>query len=158
MNSRAELKDWIETPSDHQDGNAGLDRSASQRLRPLQGVKTNAIPELSSGNEDAILSNSQGDLEALDVLLSRYRSVLSLVAYRVLGNHEEAEDAVENCLLAVSANVPRLEHERAFRNWLVRVLIDEAGRFSASEGTDQREPADLFASIPSRGRALASRD
>jgi hypothetical protein len=30
----------------------------------------------------------------------------SLVAYRVLGNHAEAEDAVQNCLLTVTDNVP----------------------------------------------------
>jgi RNA polymerase sigma-70 factor (ECF subfamily) len=72
------------------------------------------------------LSNSQGNLEALDVLFSRYRNVLSLVAYRVLGNHAEAEDAVQNCLRTVSDKVTKFEHEGAFRCWLVRVLIDEA--------------------------------
>jgi DNA-directed RNA polymerase specialized sigma24 family protein len=53
-------------------------------------------------------------------------NVLSLVAYRVLGNHAEAEDAAQNCLRTVSDNVPKFEHEGAFRCWLVRVLIDEA--------------------------------
>ena len=69
---------------------------------------------------------SLGSLEALDVLFSRYRHVLFLVAYRVLGNHAEAKDAVQNCLLTVCDNVPNFEHEGAFRCWLVRVLIDEA--------------------------------
>jgi hypothetical protein len=55
------------------------------------------------------------DARALDVLFSRYRHVLSLVAYRILGNHAEAEDAVQNCLLIVSDNVSKFEHEGAFR-------------------------------------------
>jgi len=45
-----------------------------------------------SRSENETISNSQETLEALDILLSRYRRVLSLVAYRVLGNHEEAEE------------------------------------------------------------------
>jgi RNA polymerase sigma-70 factor (ECF subfamily) len=86
----------------------------------------NAILESQSRSENETISNSQETLEALDILLSRYRRALSLVAYRVLGNHEEAEEAVQNCLRTVADNVPRFEHEGAFRCWLVRVLIDEA--------------------------------
>jgi hypothetical protein len=126
MNIPAELDDWIEDPKAVEDGGVGRDMSASQSLRPLLAVGINAMSELRSRNEDETLSNSQGNLEVLDVLFSRYRRILSLVAYRVLGNHGEAEDAVRNCLLAVSGNVPRFEYEGAFRSWLVRVLIDEA--------------------------------
>jgi len=81
---------------------------------------------LYSGTEDETRSNWQENLESLDVLLLRYRRVLYQVAYRVLDNHQEAKDAVRNCLLAASCNVPRFENEGAFRSWLVRVLIDEA--------------------------------
>jgi RNA polymerase sigma-70 factor, ECF subfamily len=86
----------------------------------------NAMSEPYPGTEDEIVNNSQGNLEALDVLFSRYRRVLSLVAYHVLGNHEEAENAVQNCSLAASCNVSRFENEGAFRSWLVRALFDEA--------------------------------
>jgi DNA-directed RNA polymerase specialized sigma24 family protein len=86
----------------------------------------NAILESQSRSEDKTISNSQEKLEALDIWFSRNRRALSLVAYRVLGNHEEAEDAVQNCLRAAADNVPWFEHEGAFRCWLVRVLIDEA--------------------------------
>jgi hypothetical protein len=82
---------------------------------------------LRSEDEDEILSNSQGNLETLNVLFLRYRRTLLLVAYRVLGDHNQAEDAVQRCLQsAASGNVPRFENEGAFRSWLVRVLIDAA--------------------------------
>src|SRR5258708_39711801 len=86
----------------------------------------NAMLESRSRIEDETLSNLQENGEALDVLFSRYRRTLRLVAYRVLGNHQQAEVAVQNCLRAASHNVPRFESEGAFRSWLVRVLIDEA--------------------------------
>jgi DNA-directed RNA polymerase specialized sigma24 family protein len=73
------------------------------------------------------LSNSQGNPEALNVLFLRYRRTLLLVAYRVLGDHNQAEDAVQRCLQSAAfRNVPRFETEGAFRSWLVRVLIDVA--------------------------------
>jgi DNA-directed RNA polymerase specialized sigma24 family protein len=59
-------------------------------------------------------------------LFSRYRGVLSLIACSELDNHEEVEDAVQNCILAASCIVPQFENEGAFRSWLVRVLIDVA--------------------------------
>ena len=86
----------------------------------------NAVLESHLRSEDETFSHSQGNLEALDVLFARYRSVLSLIAYRVLGNHEDAEVAVQNCLQLASDRAPRLDHEGAFRSWLARILIDEA--------------------------------
>jgi RNA polymerase sigma-70 factor (ECF subfamily) len=72
------------------------------------------------------LSISQMNPEAVDVLVSRYRRILYSVAYRVLRNHQDAEDAVQRCLLSASYNLPQFEYEGGFRSWLVRVLIDEA--------------------------------
>ena len=86
----------------------------------------NAILEFHLRSEGETSSHSPGNLEALDVLFARYRSVLSLIAYRVLGNHKDAEEAVQNCLREASDRAPRFEHEGAFRSWLARILIDEA--------------------------------
>jgi DNA-directed RNA polymerase specialized sigma24 family protein len=86
----------------------------------------NVVSKLYSGTEDETRTNWQENPDSLDVLFSRYRRVLYRVAYRVLDNHQEAKDAVRNCLLAASCNPPQFENEGAFRSWLVRVLIDEA--------------------------------
>ena len=102
-----------------------------QRATPSFEVRSkyaevNSMSEPRSEEEEDTLSNSQANLETLNVLFLRYRSVLSLVAYRVLSDHNQAEDAVRRCLLSASCSVPRFENEGAFRSWLVRVLIDEA--------------------------------
>ena len=57
---------------------------------------------------------------------SRCGSILHFLAGRILGSHEEIEEAVESCRATASRNPPRFEYEGAFRSWLVRVLIDEA--------------------------------
>ena len=57
---------------------------------------------------------------------SQYRGLLHAVAYRVLGDSDRADKAVENCLLAAFHHVRAFDCEGAFRCWLVRSAIDEA--------------------------------
>ena len=85
-----------------------------------------------------------------------------IVAYRVLGNHEEAVEAVQNCLRTAADNVPRLEHEGAFRGWLARVLIDEAVLLLSKQSvapphTEQPEPSRLTGAFSSEVRRISGR-
>jgi hypothetical protein len=119
MNFPVEIDEWIENPKAHEDGNVDRDMYGLQPFYPLPAVGMNAMRESRS-------EHSQRSLETLDVLLSRYRHVLSLIAHRVLGNHEESERAVRNCIRVAAVRAPRFDHEGAFRSWLARILIDEA--------------------------------
>lgn len=60
------------------------------------------------------------------VRASRYRRLLHFVAHRVLGNSDRAVIAVENCLLSASRHVTTFDDEGAFRNWLVRLALEES--------------------------------
>ena len=60
------------------------------------------------------------------VRASRYRGLLHFVVYRVLGNPERADIAVENCLFSASHRVTAFDCEGALRSWLVRIAIDQA--------------------------------
>jgi RNA polymerase sigma-70 factor (ECF subfamily) len=78
-------------------------------------------------DDDNLISNGlQGDREAFDILFARYRSLLYRLAYRILRNCEEAEDAVQNCSLLAFCKLTGFKHEGAFRSWLVRILVNEA--------------------------------
>ena len=143
MNIQPKLVDSVDTPEDarerghchrHASIASGVPMVCIHHLRIM--TRTRSIPHdgqitarslAEARSEDGeILSNSQSNLDALDVLLSRYRQTLLLVAYRVLGDHNQAEDAVQRCLMSSSWNVPHFETEGAFRSWLIRVLIDKA--------------------------------
>jgi RNA polymerase sigma-70 factor, ECF subfamily len=68
----------------------------------------------------------QGDSYAFEILFSRYRPILYRLAQRILRNHEEAEDAVQNCSLAAFCKLKSFKYEGAFRSWLARILVNEA--------------------------------
>jgi DNA-directed RNA polymerase specialized sigma24 family protein len=63
---------------------------------------------------------------SLYIRASQYRRLLHFVAYRVLGNPDSADIAVENCLYSASRRATAFDCDGAFRSWLVRVAIDEA--------------------------------
>jgi RNA polymerase sigma-70 factor (ECF subfamily) len=48
------------------------------------------------------------------------------VALRVLGTHQDAEDAVQNGLLAAWRNLKRFEGRSQFSTWLTRLVINAA--------------------------------
>jgi RNA polymerase sigma-70 factor, ECF subfamily len=77
-------------------------------------------------DETLILTGLRGNDRALDTLFARHRRLLHSLAVRILRNHEEAEDAVQNCMLLAFRNLPKFDCHGAFRTWLVRILINEA--------------------------------
>ena len=79
----------------------------------------------STENQELYSSNHQRDMAFVERLW-RCNSLLHFLAYRILGTHEEAGNAVENCRIVASRNPPDFEYEGAFRSWVVRILIDEA--------------------------------
>jgi DNA-directed RNA polymerase specialized sigma24 family protein len=83
-------------------------------------------PNTRSENRIEAFTVSEADLKTLEMRISRYGRLLYFIAYRVLGNHTDAEQAVQSCILTIPLNVPSPEHEGGFRAWLVRVLINEA--------------------------------
>jgi RNA polymerase sigma-70 factor (ECF subfamily) len=68
----------------------------------------------------------QGNRDAFEILFSRYRPILYRLAQRILRNHEESEDAVQNCSLAAFRKLKGFKYEGAFRSWLVRILVNES--------------------------------
>lgn len=77
-------------------------------------------------DENLISNGLQGNQDAFNDLFSRHRRLLYSLANRILHNHEEAEDAVQNCLLSAFRSLPSFKSQSAFRSWLVRILINEA--------------------------------
>lgn len=71
-----------------------------------------------------------GDREAAAALLEEQLPACLRVAGRLLGNAQDAEDAVqETCLRAFRA-LPRLRPEIPFRPWLFRILLNQCHSMS----------------------------
>jgi RNA polymerase sigma-70 factor (ECF subfamily) len=77
--------------------------------------------------EDALVRASQrGNHQAIETLFRRYQRQLLGTARRILGNTEDAEDALQDALLSAYRNVARFEGRCKFSTWLTRVVVNAA--------------------------------
>ena len=67
-----------------------------------------------------------GDARALDTLFARNTRTLYQTALRVLGNPEDAEEALQEGLLSAYRNLGRFERRSQFSTWLTRIVINAA--------------------------------
>src|SRR5713101_8372409 len=73
-----------------------------------------------------IRAGQRGDAEAAGALFRRYQRQLYQTALRVLGNTEDAEDALQEGLLSAYRNLKRFEGRSQFSTWLMRIVINAA--------------------------------
>ncbi len=69
-----------------------------------------------------MLQVADGDLAAFDSLVRRHQKTAWRVAYRMLGDPAEAEDAAQQAFLKIFEAAPRYEPTAAFTTYLYRVL------------------------------------
>jgi RNA polymerase sigma-70 factor, ECF subfamily len=78
-------------------------------------------------DEIAIIRRAlSGDADALSLLFAEGRTRLYNVAFSLLRNREEAEDAVQDALLSAYLNLQAFEGRARFSTWLTRIVLNSA--------------------------------
>ena len=65
-----------------------------------------------------------GDTAAFTMLVDRHAAACTRFAIRMLGNREDAEDAVQDSFLRAYRSLARYEERQAFRTWLFQILVN----------------------------------
>jgi RNA polymerase sigma-70 factor (ECF subfamily) len=100
---------------------AAFGAAAAIPLRP------GATAEAASGvDDDAALAERVrgGDAAAFDTLVTRYMRRAFTVAYRLMGQREDAEDLVQEAFMAVLQRIGTFEAGRPFAPWFFRILVN----------------------------------
>jgi RNA polymerase sigma-70 factor (ECF subfamily) len=79
-----------------------------------QVIAREAILEISTASAEA-------PLETVEELVAQHTAMLFRVAYSILRNHHDAEDAVQECFLRVLKYRKRLNEVRNMKTWLARI-------------------------------------
>src|SRR5260370_22355163 len=78
-------------------------------------------------NEELLIRKGlRGDEEALETLFMRHERAMFQTGLRLLGNAEDAEDALQDGLLSAYRNLKRFEGRSQFSTWLTRIVINAA--------------------------------
>jgi len=67
-----------------------------------------------------------GDATAFEELVNRYESKIFRLTRNITGNHEDAEDAMQDAFLKAYAHLQDFHGDSRFYTWLVRIAANEA--------------------------------
>ena len=68
----------------------------------------------------------RGDREALGSLVRRYEKLVFNVAFRMLGNPDEAADVTQTVFLKVFENLGQYNPQYKFFSWIYRIAVNES--------------------------------
>ncbi len=94
-----------------------------------------------------VVRAQEGDVRAFEALARRHQAVLYRLAVRVMGDHAEAEDALQEALLDAWRRIDRFRGDSAFSTWMYRVVTNRCiamlrrRRPVPVEAVDDRVPA-----------------
>jgi RNA polymerase sigma-70 factor (ECF subfamily) len=79
-----------------------------------------------TSEETLVRASRRGNQQAIETLFRLHQRQLLGAARRILGNTEDAEDALQDGLLSAYRNVRRFEGRSKFSTWLTRIVINAA--------------------------------
>ena len=74
----------------------------------------------------AVLLCQKGEPDAFEVLVERHQRRMLNVAYRMLGDYEEACDVVQDAFLAAYRAIGSFRREARFSTWLYGIVVNHA--------------------------------
>lgn len=80
---------------------------------------------------------ADGDLDAFCTLYDMYKQKLVNFAYFRIGNLEDAEDLVQDCMLKVFENLLALQKPEAFTAWIYKILYRDCATFLKRRAREQ---------------------
>ena len=110
------------------------------------GADRHALP-----SEDRQLAArcQEGDQAAYGQLMRRHREAAHRVAYAVLGNHDQAEDVVQEAFVRAYTAMDRFDQQQSFAAWIKRITVNCALNALRKEQRQPGLPADDVCSATS---------
>ena len=111
---------------------------------------TNQGPEDGRPSKDAELTARarDGDVGAYEELVTRYQGIAFRVAWLVVHNRGDAEDAVQDAFVKAYYALPRFRPGAPFRPWILRIVANEARNRGRSAAATMPWPYERSRSAP----------
>jgi RNA polymerase sigma-70 factor (ECF subfamily) len=87
---------------------------------------------MSSSDKEIILKVLDGDVRAFGALVEKHSAKAMTLAYKILRNREDAEEALQDAFVRIYRALPSFEWKSSFSTWLYRIVyntcVTAAGR------------------------------
>lgn len=89
-------------------------------------MERTGFPQLGCDLPDGLLAvrAAEGDDDAFAVLVRRHSRPLLGLAFYMLGNAQEAEEAVQDAFVSAWRRLPEYRHAAEFRTWIYRITVN----------------------------------
>lgn len=79
-----------------------------------------------AGDEDLeyVMLCQKGDPEAFEVLVERHQKKMLNIAYRMIGDYDEACDVTQEAFVAAYKSIRQFKAEAKFSTWLYRIVVN----------------------------------
>ncbi len=100
----------------------------------------------------------QGDEDAFEEILDRYKGSMLRTAYSIVKDQDVAEDAVQNALIQAWQHLPSLRETGALRPWLMRIVVNQCISFKRRIARSAMFLQQSFAEQESEQASLVAND
>jgi len=122
----------------------------------MQKRNTDKKAEVLNPDADLIEKCQQGNDQAFQQLVDRYRTRVASIAYQVLGDYEDARDVAQEVFIKLYRGIHGFDPQKKFFTWLYRLTVNAAIDFlrakkrrSYEHSLDERP--DQYLNIPNPG-------
>lgn len=113
---------------------------SDKKIAIVTGAQS-CVPARGAREEQGLVAKAKaGDAEAFGELYERHRCKTHSIAYRILRDYHEAEDAVQRAFQCAFVNLSRFREDSAFSTWVTRIAINEALMMLRHKRTNTRLP------------------
>jgi RNA polymerase sigma-70 factor (ECF subfamily) len=86
------------------------------------------IKNRTTSDEDALLISSckQGDINAFESLVHKYQKRMFNIAFRIIGDYEDAGEAVQEAFLSAYRGIGKFRGDATFLTWLTAITVNLA--------------------------------
>ena len=103
-------------------------------------------------DETLVRRSARGEIEAFEILVTRYQRVLFKVALRMLGDHADANDATQAALVKAYQNLGSFDPRFRFFSWIYRILLNEC--LNTRRGRRKHEQEEAAFEVAGNGTPL----
>jgi RNA polymerase sigma-70 factor (ECF subfamily) len=116
-----------------------------------QPQTSDGLMRMSDSDATLIARTLGGDLQAYAALMGRYREKFGRYAFHMLGNREDAQEAMQDSFVRAYRALASCRQPERFGAWLFRILVNRCRTVRRRLLRDRQFDADLPDDVPSNG-------
>jgi len=101
-----------------------IGRKAGRRDRPSYWVPVNASGVMTWTDEELVARSRTGDMDSFNQLILRWERPIYALAYRVIGQEEDARDVAQETFLRAFRALPGFKGQAKFSSWIYRIALN----------------------------------